>query len=76
MNINFCWIEVITKNLRAIRAHEGVNVQKLAMLLKHQLVWYTRKNLPEYANVVCAVLTNKKVVQEDIYKNFKRLFIL
>jgi predicted metal-binding protein len=54
----------------------GVDVQKLALLLKHQLLWYTRENLPEYTSVVCGVLTNKNVIQEDIYKNFKRLFIL
>nr|MCK4929908.1 hypothetical protein [Nanoarchaeota archaeon] len=53
----------------------GVDVQKLAMLLKHELLWYNKKSLPKYMSVVCGVLTNKKILQEDVYKDFKKLFI-
>jgi len=54
----------------------GVDVQKLAIPLKHQLLWYSRKSLPEYTSVVCAILTNKRVHQEGVYKSFTELFIL
>ncbi|MBI5872148.1 DUF2284 domain-containing protein [archaeon] len=44
----------------------GIDVQKLAALLKHKLLWYDRKCLPEYTSVVCGVLTNKKPLQRKI----------
>lgn len=51
----------------------GIDVQSLAAMLKHELLWNERKNLPAYASVVCGVLTNKKISQKDAYKDFKEL---
>lgn len=53
----------------------GIDVQKLSLLLNHKLLWYSKKSLPEYISVVCGVLTNKNIQQEDAYKYFLNSFV-
>jgi diamine N-acetyltransferase len=40
MNIKFCWIEVITKNLRAIRAYEKAGFKITKTFVKNKRQWY------------------------------------
>jgi len=56
----------------------GVNVGSLVdEFFQKPLLWYSQNNLPEYTSVVCGLLTNLKITENNLrdeYLRFTKIF--
>lgn len=58
-----------TSQLRFSMESVGLNVGSITMkFFNHELLWYSKNNVPEYSSVVTTILTNKIIEEDQVSK--------